>query len=416
MYFWTSRKLRAGTCLAALGLLAAACGSSSPSSTATTTGTQGSTGGSTAASKLSGTPLVFGIVASESGPSGTTDDISVTASRWTSYINSHGGVNGHPVKVYVLDDTDSSAVAIQDAQQLIQSDHVVALGDGSQTGTAFASVADQAKIPVISVIGAHLSPLYMTDPNLFPTEPEVASWEYMYPQLAKLSGDEKMGLLYCAEVAACKEFVPVVTNFAKKVPGVSVVYSAAFSASQPSYTAICLAAEQAGANSIVAAGPDPTSTLRVFSDCSQQGYHPAAFIDSSGLGTEAVNDKDITVWGFAGNTPWFVRNSATAVFHQVMDSYLPSSVSPPTVMNTWVALEAFATAASHIPASVTPTAQDIYSGLYSFKGQTLGGLSIPLTYTQGKPALTQCMYPFKEQNGVLSTPFGLKLVCANTTA
>ena len=78
-------------------------------------------GGTTTAGAAnpSGTPLVFGVISSDTGTAGTTTDQSTTVKDWAHYVNTHGGINGHPVKVDYFDDTDSSAAAIQDAQTLV---------------------------------------------------------------------------------------------------------------------------------------------------------------------------------------------------------------------------------------------------------------------------------------------------------
>ena len=179
------------------------------------------------ASSPSGTPLVVGVVATDSGATGTTSDNSTTVQDWTKYVNSHGGINGHPVKVDYMNDGDSAATAIQDATTLINTDHVIALMDASSTAAPYASLAAQNHVPMISLIGDHNATDYLTDANAFAEGTTVPSELWSYAEAANLSGKKNLALLYCAEVAACAQLVPAVKAGGAST-GVKVVYSAGY--------------------------------------------------------------------------------------------------------------------------------------------------------------------------------------------
>ena len=300
---------------------------------------------SAGAASPSGKPLVLGIISTDSGASGTTADNPTTVHDWANYVNSHGGINGHPVKIDYFNDADNSATSIQDATTLIQDDHVIAIGDAGQTGTSFASVADAAHVPVISLIGSQSSPGYLKDPNLFADSMTVATEFWAIAEIPHLSGETNNALLYCSEVAACAQVVPAVTADANPL-GVKIVYSAGMSASAPNYTAICLAAKQAGANSISPISPSTAAVLRVLDNCAAQGYHPLPSVGVSVLGSQLLNDPNVmSFWSYTGVTPFFVKDSATKTIDTVMGGYLPHAVSKQIVFADWAGLQLFAKAA-----------------------------------------------------------------------
>jgi branched-chain amino acid transport system substrate-binding protein len=127
-------------------LLLAACGSSSSSSTssasapaaassstsasttasASTGSTSTSACGKKAGVKATGTPIPIGTI--DTKQPGT--DFSDGPNMITAYyncVNANGGVNGHPVKLYVIYDQTQPAQVAAAAKQLIQTDHVVGI-------------------------------------------------------------------------------------------------------------------------------------------------------------------------------------------------------------------------------------------------------------------------------------------------
>lgn len=394
--------------LAGAGVLAiTACSSSSSSSSSASAV---STGSSAASSNLKGTPLVIGVISSDSGYGGNNPDVPTTAKDWETYVNSHGGIAGHPVSVIVEDDADNAATALQDAQDLIQNKHAVAIGDSSLSNAAFEKYVDSAKVPVISLNEGDASTQYFTDANFFTDEATVPAGIWAQSKLAQLSGATKYGFLYCAEDPNCASAVPLTKADATSV-GIKLAYQASFSSSAPNYTAQCLAAQQAGVQALFVAGANQSANERVLDNCASQHYQPAAIAAVGTLGNAAAKDPQIPVeWGYTGTIPWFVKDASTATFDSVMGSYLPNAISPPLVIGTWTGLELFAAAAQHVGA--TPTAQDIYTGLYSLKGDTLGGLTAPLTFKKGQPNQDDCFFVYEVKNGSYTTPQGTSPVCA----
>ena len=316
------------------------------------------------------------------------------------------------MKVDYFDDADSKTTALQDATTLITSDHVLALMDNSSTAAPYASLASQNHVPMIAMTGDHNAPAYVADPNAFAEGTTVPSELWAYAEAANLSAHKNLALLYCSNVAACAQLVPAVKADASTT-GVSVVYSAGFDATAPNYTAICLAAKDAGATSIEPVGPVVSANFRVLKDCRAQGYNPLPIMSGTNFGTgDYIKSNGVTdLWGWTNSLPYFVRNSATDTFYKVMGSYLPKATSDQDVLDDWAGLQIFAKAAAKIPASSTATTADIYNGLYSFNSETLGGLTVPLTYTQGKATPITCAFFLNYHNGQFTTPVGLAPKC-----
>src|SRR6516164_4985169 len=127
--------------VAIVGMLAAAgCSSSS-----TTTGGSGS-GGTPAATgtsgtsaavstsqcgtkpgvKATGTPIPLDAIATNQ-PGTSFTDIPNMAAAYFACVNANGGINGHPIKLYIQTEQTNPAQIAADAKQLVQTDHVVGI-------------------------------------------------------------------------------------------------------------------------------------------------------------------------------------------------------------------------------------------------------------------------------------------------
>ena len=51
-------------------------------------------------------------------------------------------------------------------------------------------------------------------------------------------------------------------------------------------------------------------------------------------------------------------------------------------------------------------------GLYALKGETLGGLTAPLTFTKGQPTSLKCWFYYQVKGGKFTDPFGESPTCA----
>src|SRR5438552_7331653 len=124
---------------AALGLAAAGC--SSNSSTASGTGSTPATSSSGSASAgtvstsscgtkpgvaATGTPIPLGAIATNQ-PGTSFTDIPNMAKAYFDCVNANGGINGHPIKLYIATEQTNPAQIAADAKQLVQTDKVVGI-------------------------------------------------------------------------------------------------------------------------------------------------------------------------------------------------------------------------------------------------------------------------------------------------
>ena len=117
---------------------------------------------------MSGTPIPLGNIGTYSAATSSSQiGAKYSIQAWADWVNAHGGLAGHPVKLYVMDDQGSAAIALTDVKTLINQDHVVAIvGDQSSTDTDWASTVAQAGVPVVG--GLSLNIPFVSNADFYP--------------------------------------------------------------------------------------------------------------------------------------------------------------------------------------------------------------------------------------------------------
>ena len=413
--------------LMAVAIALAGCGSSSSSSSGTTAaGSSGSTTEGEADSSAAvtqeeeagGQPIVIGSICACTGAFAANDGaVPRVVKAWENYTNTHGGINGHPVNVKLEDDGGNSSVSSQKVKALIEQDHVMAIAGENDAGlsTTWESIPTKAGVPVIG--GPSFSPPFWTNPNFFPTGGTFPINIYGMLETAKAEGDPKVAVIGCVEAPSCAGFGGDLKRVGKAVvPGVEVVYSANVSGTAPSYTAQCLAAEESGATSMYV-GHAGSVVPRVIDGCVQQGYQPLQ-LNAGGSVTPSwaedsnLNGMKIMAFHLPAND---TSTPGGKHFHEVLDQEDPglteSSSFTELLIDTWDGLELFAAAAEKGNIGPTSTPADVKKGLYALKGETLGGLTPPLTFQPGKPTVVNCYFEQSLENGEFTNK--QKPVCAS---
>src|ERR1700738_2299223 len=153
----------------AASLVVAACSSSGKSSTANAGGS-GTTSAASSSGSAAGAPLVIGEIETQTNgaaTAGTVLDLPNTVKLWVAYVNSHGGINGHPVKVIDRDDGNDPAKSIAAVQDLVTNNHVIAILDGSGMDATWTALVTQKHIPVISLNQAGDGFQFQSQPDYF---------------------------------------------------------------------------------------------------------------------------------------------------------------------------------------------------------------------------------------------------------
>lgn len=395
----------------AMALLAAGCSSSKPASSPTSASAApaGSGSSTSSASQPTGAPIKVGFICSCSGsPFGV---FNVPAEdeykAWVNTVNASGGIDGHPVQLIAKDDANSPGTSLSDIQGFI-SDHVAAVVDTSNFDEVWAKTIQAANIPVVGGYSSNLA--FGTNPDFYPEAQTNNSAIYAVIQTAKQAGATNLANVYCAESPICAQSVPAFTSTGQKL-GVPVVYNAEISATAPNYTAQCVAAEQKGVKSVFI-GDASAIIVRVATDCSRQGYNPIYVQEEGGFGLNEASAPGLkdNLWLESPSLPYFASSPGVQAANAAMDKYFPGvrengNIYLHDAFTLWVSgvLLEDAIKAGGLTASGTPTAAEVVTGLTSLKGDTVGGLTSPLTFTSGQPHTVDCWFTARVHNGGTAT-------------
>jgi branched-chain amino acid transport system substrate-binding protein len=338
--------------------------------------------------------------------------VPTVAEAWADTVNAAGGLDGHQVKLFIEDDAGDPATGIQDARELIQDKVVAIVGDASNVDAAWAPIVEQAGVPVVG--GLSLNETFLTNPDFFASGANIIALQYGLVTTAKKFGGS-IDLLYCAEAATCKEGVTLTAAIAKAA-GLKVAMQAPVSSTAPDYTAVCQEVKSSGAQTynILDAG---VLALRIAASCQQQGV-TARLVQTDSQITQAFagNSAGNNAYAAEIDAPWFASSTpATAAYQTAIAKYAPTlgQENGPEADYQWVAGQLF-DAAVQASGSSTVTAASVKQGLYALKGETLGGLSQPLTFTKGQTSMFNCWFTMAVLNEKFALPDGLATQCAPT--
>jgi branched-chain amino acid transport system substrate-binding protein len=407
----------------------AACSSSGSSSTSTSASTTGAAASSPAASAAAasasgtaatGTPIVIGSVGTYTqGTGGFTDPGLPAIQAWASWVNAHGGVNGHPVKLITEDNKGDQAQAVSMVKQLVQQDHVVAFvsnQDGS-LNAGYASYLDQQKIPVLGGSVFTLDP-WVSDPMFYPEGLTAIQDMSSLAITAKQLGITTVGSLACSEAAQCA----AANGLAKAVfggAGITDNYGGLVSSTATDYTASCLTAEQKGVKGLILLVPTASEGQVIAGDCQRQNYSPSYIIPGEAIGAGYLASAAFNnAFTSAPTLPWFSTAPAMADFNAAMKQYAPSldlsssnTQEPLTATDAWVSGLMFQEAVKLSGVTGIPTSADILAGLAKFKNDTLGGMAAGLTYTNPKNKTEGCYFTVQIKSQKFTLPNGATPAC-----
>lgn len=389
------RKLASGVCALALVVSVSAAVSTASSSIAS------------ANTKPTGAPIKIGMLCSCSGAGGFGAFIlpaKQVLQAWVNNVNSSGGIDGHSVQLIAEDDTGNPGTAASEIQTLI-SDHVIAIADASVVDAVIASTVQAAKIPVVGVESPN-GP-FGTNPDFYPEAQTNASAIYAVIKTAKQAGATNLANVYCAESPDCAQSVPPFEATGKQL-GLPVTYNAEVSATAPNYTAQCVAAQQQHVSAVFI-GDASVIIARIATDCAQQGYNPIYVTEGAGFGLAEASAPGLktNLWTEFPAIPFFAKTPAVNAANAAIKKYYPALVKTSNIFYSetgfmsWISGMLLETAlkAGGITSKGTPTSAEVTRGLNSLKGTTLDGLTVPLTFTAGKPHNVSCWFTARMQNG-----------------
>jgi branched-chain amino acid transport system substrate-binding protein len=363
-------------------------------------------------------PLVIGSITHMSGPaaSGTLPGLD-GLQLWVKATNAKGGVNGHPIKLFVADDNTDNARQRQLTQEFVEQKGVIAFVQNGEALTGSASV-DYLKakgVPDINSIGGNT--YFYDSPVHFPLvahgEEFVKASLYNSADYAKQKGVKKYGLIACTEAQVCNDTERLNGNAENvKAAGMELVYKSRASLAQPDFTAECIGARNAKVE-ILQIALDGNSVARVASSCARQNYRPLFSVFGAIAFDKMKDNADLDgLTVNANGFPYFIcGDPGTTEFCDAQRKYGPVQVYGIGNSIGWTAGKAFELAARNVP-DTNPTSADILNGLWSFKNETLGGLTHPLTFTKGQNAPRMpCWWQLVLDKGKWTAPNGMKVAC-----
>jgi branched-chain amino acid transport system substrate-binding protein len=330
---------------------------------------------------------------------------------WAGWVNAHGGLDGHPVRVITADDGGDPSRNLSLTRDLVENQGVIAFVGNitplSLNGSR--SYLEQKKIPLVG--GDLTDQGWYQSPMFFPQGALIDGPLRGSAQLAVKDGGPRVALLYCGEAAACYTARDLFQKDAVTNAGGKLVYSAQVSLAQPDFTAECLQLKFNKVDALVAT-VDGNSLARIARDCKQQGVKvqyvsfALALVDS----LRTSPDLDGLV-GTTGLFPWMLKDGPAADYAAALAKFGPRINTSGSTAAVWGSGALLQAASRALPAG-TVTSADILDGLYALKKETLGGLVPPLTFRRGQPAAPMlCWYSIALNKGVFSTPSGLKYTC-----
>jgi branched-chain amino acid transport system substrate-binding protein len=357
--------------------------------------------------------LLLGSFGAESGILGAVSGPAPPAIRaWAAYINTQGGVNGHPVRVILGDDNANPSRSQAIVRQMVEQDKVVAfLNEYSFTLDSVMPYLEQKKVPIVGSIGGHpigdhsammFNPLLGADIG--------QSWGFILNTLTQAPGKKKIGILYCREASVCGILKD---GFKKLLPyeGLEVVYEAFVSLAQPDYTGEVLQAQRAGAEVILPL-IDTAALNRVVTAARRQNYEPA-FVGTYNLNQDLIYNFSENLEGIFLTSRMGAWDTSPLLqtYRDAMARYQPRGARGDLGAGVFVAGKLLSDKIGAFLGE-PPTTEQVLEGLYSLNNETLGGLLPGVGFKRDSEHVdtNQCMIPVKFTGGkFVAHP---KFVCA----
>lgn len=415
---------------AALTLAAAGCSSSKTAAGSSTSSTSAAKSAQPSTSLSTPTKSTINI-----GVPGTSTGIFASiygsypavVSAWEQWTNAHGGLDGHPVKTFYMDDGGNPAKTLSNITTMVTQDHVVAFAMVflPLTGQVLANYATQHHIPVIGDEGSEVAAV--TDPNWFSWAPSPTHGDPAATLAGAkyITGATKIGFIYCLEAPICKNSTEAMKAYAPTI-GVSIVSSQGAASTTADFTAQVINAKDAGAQVIIPYMSDVPSA-KIAQALAQQGMAGKLF------GAADITDPGYYAAGSYTNGTYVdsheaaITSSVFADARQAMKQYSPSTPLNQGNAQEWVSGQLLALAAKNLSGPVTGA--QLESNLKAARNFTLGGLIAPITFpaTGNKTDTNVCDQPLKVQNGALvpaisantfvcGTAQGIKVVTSSASA
>jgi branched-chain amino acid transport system substrate-binding protein len=314
---------------------------------------------------------------------------------WAAATNAKGGLNCHPIKLVVYDAGGDPSRNQALTQRAVEQDKVIAFvyNGAALSGQASADYLKQRRIPVVGEEGAQ--PWVCYSPNGFPIMSSCNEGiQGIYQTLAQvIKPGEKVAAITCNEVPFCTGYTNNAEKYAKEA-GFKLVYNGSVSMTQPDYTSACVQAKNAGAQAL-ALGMIDSAANRVKRSCKSVGLDVPIISNGTAFSAAKPGDGMDQAWIASGVRFTPPNHPAVAEWLATLKQYVPGTGATANAGIGWVSAKVFELAAKAMPD--TPTSQAVLEGLWTIKGNDIGGMTRPLTYVKDQPAVQTpgCWFPAK---------------------
>jgi branched-chain amino acid transport system substrate-binding protein len=359
-------------------------------------------------------PIPIGVIGSYTGAfSSSVGTAKDAIDAWAKSVNDAGGINGRKIELFVEDDQTNVANGLSRVKRLVEQDKVVAIvGEASSNAAPWADYVKNKGIPVVG--GNAVEPAFVSNADFFSVAGNLVSNFYGVTELAKGNGPN-LGHLYCAELPVCNSTSEIIESVGGTL-GTKLAYSAGVTSDSSDFTAQCQALKNAGVQSYSIALA-ATLLQRVAAQCEQQGLAAKLVLtnvaDSNSTKVPALEGIEVADTTF----PFWDRSTpARKAMHDALARYAPQVGTDRFPMNSFMA-NAWASgklfeAAVRASGSQEITPDSIKRGLYALNGETLDGLSVPLTFAEGRPSMHNCYFSYTIREGRFESLNGGQAKCA----
>ena len=334
------------------------------------------------------------------------------AAAWVDDINEAGGINGHQVELIVKKVGTNEGLAA--ARELVEKDHVQAIVAYTDSGvTTWGDYVAAKNVPVIG--GLPVDIIATTNPNFFPIGANIFANAYGLMDQAATVGD-KFGELHCAELAQCAGSAQLFEVMGGALGVELTVSSKITTVGAADYTAACQSLIDGDVDSYTI-GADGPVVLKIAAQCADLGLKATLIplgitVRDTFLGEPAVDGALVA----DSDAPFFDTSLQGVKDYNELIKQVPDlgDQNGPVAFQVYIGMELFKKAVeeSGIAAEDDVTSADLKDGLYQLKDETLGGLTPPLTFTQGRPTLINCYFKWGIEGGQFVDPDGLETSCA----
>lgn len=343
-------------------------------------------------------------------------DSAKMAQTWVRYKNAQGGINCHPLKYHLLDDGGDPSRNQALHKQAVEQLHVIAffVNGGALTQNASLRYLEERQVPVVGTADHY----GWDSPMVFEAGPEGPN-ALIYPpyvaagwQAKNGVAGKKLGVAVCVEIGQCGDIIDAAKTEAPK-NGLELVYTGRFSITQPDYTSTCQAAKDAGVELMFAVADSP-SIKRMGRSCAAVNFRPKwqfEYSDGDLSLPSDTNFNDATTLNMPVNAWVNTENPSIASYHRILKDYGAGLRPWAGTSIGWAATQLFDLATQHLPEP--PSAQGVLEGLWSIKGNDLGGITPPLTFVKGKKSLApMCLWLVQIKGGAYVTANGGQAICS----